>query len=93
MASGIYKVRSVADMHWNNKICHLVGNDYTFFMRISPWMKSYHEKEWEKVQPTGKQVERKERARLETKILNERRGNARSVITLKQLISKGTAYR
>ena len=41
---GVYKIRSVADVQWQNKIGNLSGNDYTFFLEVSPWMLSYNPK-------------------------------------------------
>ncbi len=38
---GVYKIRSVADVKWEDKVGYLTGNDYTYFLEISPWMKSY----------------------------------------------------
>jgi hypothetical protein len=29
---GVYKVRSIAEAKWEDRICHLAGNDYTFFL-------------------------------------------------------------
>ncbi len=29
---GVYKIRSIADVKWEDKICSLSGNDYTFFL-------------------------------------------------------------
>ena len=32
ISNGVYKVRSVADIKWEDKIGNLSGNDYTFFL-------------------------------------------------------------
>ncbi len=44
VAPGVYKVRSIADLSWNNKKCTLIGNDYTCFLEIPTWMKSHEAK-------------------------------------------------
>lgn len=47
----MYKIRSVAAAKWEEKHCSLAGNDYTYFLEISSWMKSYDSKEWDKLVP------------------------------------------
>ena len=90
MRPGVYKIRSIADLSWSGKKCSLVGNDYTCFLEIPAWMKSHEAKEWEKLVP-GKSTEQKpEKDRLETKILNEKRGEKRKAFTLKDLMTRGT---
>lgn len=80
---GVYKVRSIADFSWNGKKCILVGNDYTCFLEIPTWMKSHDPKEWEKLVAVKNAAESKgERERLETKILNEKRGEKRKEVKL-----------
>jgi hypothetical protein len=49
ITSGVYKIRSIADYASVNGKCVLRGNDYTNFIEISEWMKSYQSKEWEKL--------------------------------------------
>jgi hypothetical protein len=44
---GVYKVRSIADLSWNGNKYILIGNDYTCFLSIANWMKSYDSKDWE----------------------------------------------
>lgn len=46
---GVYKVRSIANATWNEKQCNLVGNDFTNFLEIADWMKSYQPANWEKL--------------------------------------------
>jgi len=41
---GVYKVRSIAQAKWEEKFCSLAGNDYTTFIEIPSWMKSYDSK-------------------------------------------------
>ena len=41
VTAGVYKIRSIADLSWINKKCHLIGNDYTCFLEIPNWMKSH----------------------------------------------------
>lgn len=41
---GIYKIRSIADFGWSGKKCILVGNDYTCFLEVPSWMKSFDAK-------------------------------------------------
>jgi hypothetical protein len=47
--AGVYKVRSVANASWNEKTCTLTGNDFTNFLEVADWMKSYNSKDWEKI--------------------------------------------
>lgn len=86
---GVYKVRSVAEAKWEDRVCNLAGNDYTFFLEISNWMLSYDPKEWERLASTpdsGKKRQRRER--LETKAMNGTKKIPR--MTLSQLFSKGS---
>ena len=52
-------------------------------------MKSFNNKEWEKL-ATGKSEFKPENEILTTKALREKRGEKRRLITLKELIKKGT---
>lgn len=45
---GIYKVRSIAALEWEENGGILVGNDYTNFLAVPDWMKSFKDKEWDK---------------------------------------------
>jgi hypothetical protein len=38
-------------LSWSDNKCNLVGNDFTNFLEISDWMKSYQSKEWQKITP------------------------------------------
>ena len=87
--NGIYKVRSIADLSWQGKKCILTGNDYTCFLEIPNWMKSHDSKEWEKL-VAGKNEAKPEKEKIETKILNEKRGEKKKVVTLKDLVTRGT---
>lgn len=87
--NGVYKIRSIADLSWQGKKCVLTGNDYTCFLEIPNWMKSHDSKEWEKL-VAGKSEARSERDKIETKILNEKRGEKKKVVTLKDLVTRGT---
>jgi hypothetical protein len=50
----IYKVRSIANIEWDEEGGILLGNDYTNFILMPDWMKSANEKEWEKpLRPAG----------------------------------------
>ncbi len=48
--NGVYKLRSIADAFWTEKQCNLVGNDFTSFLEVADWMKSYQATNWEKLQ-------------------------------------------
>lgn len=87
MSPGVYKVRSIADFSWGSKKCTLIGNDYTCFLEIPSWMKSHSSKEWEKL-VAGKSTEKAEREKLDTKILNEKRGEKRKEIKLRELVTQ-----
>ena len=84
---GVYKLRSVADVKWEDKICYLTGNDYTFFLEICSWMLSHDPKEWERLvaspETTRKRVKR---AKIDTKINTAKKIKKMS---LKELFSKG----
>jgi len=85
---GVYKIRSVADYKWEDKICNLTGNDYTFFIEISSWMLSYDSKEWEKLSATpDTTVKKSKRARIETKVVAASKKIKK--MSLKELFSKG----
>ena len=47
--AGVYKVRSIANFSWNEKQCSLTGNDFTYFLEVSEWMKSYQPTQWDKL--------------------------------------------
>jgi hypothetical protein len=67
--NGVYKVRSIANISWNEKNCNLTGNDYTNFIEVANWMKSYQPAQWEKL-PVEKSQIAIENDLLATKILN-----------------------
>jgi hypothetical protein len=89
---GVYKIRSVAEAKWEEKHCSLAGNDYTYFLEISPWMKSHDSKEWDKLVASPDAVKRKvKRAKIETKLtLAPKRLKDLKKLTLRELFSKGT---
>lgn len=85
---GVYKVRSVAEAKWEDRVCNLAGNDYTFFLEISSWMLSYEPKEWDRLASSPEAGKKKvRRAKLETKPVNT--GKKIPRCTLAQLFSKG----
>jgi hypothetical protein len=86
--TGVYKVRSIANASWNEKQCTLVGNDFTNFLEISDWMKSFTPANWDKLS-VEKSTIATENDHLTTKILREKRGEKRKSITLRDLIKKG----
>ena len=87
--NGVYKVRSIADVKWEDNVCQLTGNDYTFFLEISNWMASYDSKEWELLSPTPETKQKKQhRAKIECKPIGS--GKKLSKVTLKELFSKGS---
>lgn len=91
MSPGVYKVRSIADFSWGSKKCILIGNDYTCFLEIPAWMKSHDSKEWEKLIASKSASDPKnEREKVETKILNEKRGEKRKEVKLSELLKQGT---
>ena len=55
-------------------------------------MKSFEPKEWEKLVPGKTSDHKPEKEKLETKILNEKRGEKRKVYNLKDILSKGKIY-
>jgi len=72
---GVYKVRSIANIRWeDSRLATLTGNDYTYFLEISSWMRSYDSKEWEKFNP-GSEANKKRarRAKIESKVLNKQK--------------------
>lgn len=89
VANGVYKVRSIADLSWQDGKCVLIGNDYTCFLEIPAWMKSHEPKEWEKLVTAGKTEIKQANDKIETKILNEKRGEKRKLVTLKELVTRG----
>ncbi len=84
---GVYKIRSVADAKWDDRTCTLTGNDYTYFLEISSWMKSFDPKEWDRLVPTQEKNRKIKRAKVEsTTIAGKKKLNK---LTLKELIAKG----
>jgi hypothetical protein len=47
--NGVFKVRSIAASSWNEKQCNLSGNDFTNFLEVADWMKSYAPANWDKL--------------------------------------------
>jgi hypothetical protein len=88
---GVYKVRSIAESSWNEKQCTLRGNDYTNFIEVPEWMKSFQPSQWEKLTVEKGQIQT-ESDSLHTKILFEKRGEKRKYTTLRDLIKKGTFF-
>ena len=87
--NGVFKVRSVADVKWEDKVCNLTGNDYTFFLEIPPWMLSHEHKEWDRLVASPETTRKKvKRAKLETKV-NPSSKKVKKM-DLKGLFSKGT---
>lgn len=86
---GVYKVRSIADLFWNGNKYILIGNDYTCFLSIANWMKSYDSKDWERHCLKNKSFKRNPNNKLETRIIHEKRGRRRKLYTLNELINKG----
>jgi hypothetical protein len=84
---GVYKIRSVADVRWEDKVGHLTGNDYTYFLEISNWMKSYDSKEWDRLVPDSK-ARKIQRATIESVVTTKKKLNK---LTLKELIAKGNS--
>lgn len=89
--NGVYKVRSIANSSWNEKQCTLIGNDFTNFLEIADWMKSYQPVNWDKL-TVEKSTITTENDHLTTKILKEKRGEKRKSITLRDLIKKGILF-
>jgi hypothetical protein len=86
--NGVYKVRSVADIKWEERICNLSGNDYTFFLEIPSWMQSHDPKEWDRVVSTPETTKKKvKRAKIESKVVSASKKIKK--LTLKDLFSKG----
>lgn len=85
--NGVYKVRSVADFSWEDKVVNLAGNDYTFFLEIPPWMLSHDPKEWERIVVTPSKKKMARRERLDTKVVSSKKVKK---MDLKTLFSKGT---
>jgi hypothetical protein len=86
--NGVYKVRSIANLSWTEKQCNLIGNDFTNFLEVADWMKSYQPASWERV-AAEKSTITSENETLSTKIINRKRGVPPKEITLKELIRKG----
>ena len=88
---GVYKIRSVAEYKWEDKICNLTGNDYTFFIEISSWMLSHDPKEWDRLTSTPETTVKKvKRARIESKVVATSKKIKK--MSLKELFSKGTYF-
>ena len=88
---GVYKVRSVADIKWEDKIGNLSGNDYTFFLEIPSWMQSHEPKEWDRLIASSDASKKKaRRAKIDSKII----GTSKKIkkMDLKTLFSKGTPF-
>lgn len=86
--NGVYKVRSIANSSWTEKQCNLIGNDFTNFLEIADWMKSYQPANWERLQAEKSTIVT-ENDQLATKILREKRGEKRKFTALKDLIKRG----
>lgn len=82
---GVYKVRSVASVEWFDKEGVLVGNDYTNFIQIPDWMKSYNESEWEKIPRSAGTAHKTVEKPLGTVVASKKL----KVTPLKELISRG----
>jgi hypothetical protein len=80
----------VADAKWEERVCSLSGNDYTFFLEISPWMKSYDAKEWDRLSCSSAEAMKKKvrRAKIESRVLTANKKIKK--VTLKELFSRGT---
>ena len=86
--AGVYKVRSVADVKWENKVGHLAGNDYTYFLEIASWMLSHNSKEWDKIVSTPEtSVKKTKRVKIESKVTAPKKVKK---MTLQDLFSKGS---
>lgn len=83
----MYKIRSVADAKWEDRVCTLTGNDYTYFLEISSWMKSFDPKEWDRLVPTNEKTRKIKRAKVESTTTNGKK--KLNKLTLKELIAKG----
>lgn len=83
---GIYKIRSIASVEWFDKQGVLVGNDYTNFIRIPDWMKSYSESEWEKIPKVAGTSHKTVEKPLSTTVNSKKL----KVTPLKELIARGT---
>jgi hypothetical protein len=66
--NGIYKVRSIANLEWDEDGGILLGNDYTNFILVPDWMKSAKEKEWEKPRRPAGIKKRQGKSELKTKL-------------------------
>ena len=86
--NGVYKVRSIANLSWTEKQCNLMGNDFTNFLEVADWMKSYQPASWDKL-TAEKSTITVENDKLATKILNRKRGAVPKETTLKDLIRQG----
>lgn len=85
---GVYKVRSIADVKWEDRICNLAGNDYTFFLEISSWMLSYNHKEWDHIVASADTIRKKaKKGKLDSKIVSTSKKIKK--MDLKTLFSKG----
>ena len=86
--NGVYKVRSIANLSLKEKSFNLVVNDFTNFLEVADWMKSFQPANWDKLTPE-KSVITVENEKLFTKILNRKRGAFPKETTLKELIRRG----
>lgn len=85
---GVYKIRSVAGASWEGGVCHLAGNDYTYFLGIPEWMLSHNFKEWDRLHaPSDANKQRPKRAHPESKVL---KGATKTKTNLKELFDRGT---
>ena len=82
---GVYKVRSIASVEWFDKEGVLVGNDYTNFIQVPDWMKSYSESEWEKIPRSVGNAHKNLEKPLSTVITNKKL----KVTPLRDLITRG----
>lgn len=81
---GIYKVRSIASVEWEEDKGVLIGNDYTNFIHVPDWMKSAKSTEWEKLnKPT---VAKKKNEEITTRLHGD--GHPR-LLSLRELSLKG----
>ena len=88
VCDGIYKIRSVAKVEWFEKQGVLVGNDYTCFIRIPDWMKSYNSADWGDKLLKGV-VHKDAVHKLSTRIDNPKASKLK-VTPLQELINRGT---
>lgn len=70
--NGVYKVRSIANSQWTEKQCNLIGNDFTNFLEIADWMKSFQPTNWDKLN-AEKGTIAVEHEQLSTKIISSKK--------------------